>query len=317
MSFELHREKFPCRISEVEIGAGVAGNGQRFLQVGGASTLPFLSFDGPSGHLPVIGMEVWDVVPELWPAPLENIFGPVAGDPVEWARHCAQEWGAEFICLRLRGADPELNDASPEACATLARDVLDATGVPLVVLGCGNDAKDNVVLQKVSETCVGRRCLIGPVTSDNYRTIAAAAMVNGHLVIAQSPVDVNMQKQICVLLNDLGVPQTQIVMDPTTGGLGYGLEYTYSVMERVRLAALQGESSLALPMIVFCGFEAWRAKEAKTGPTDGVVQGVAWEALTAGTLLQAGADMVVMLHPEATRVVREHVKALAGGEMTL
>ncbi|MDP3044578.1 MAG: acetyl-CoA decarbonylase/synthase complex subunit delta, partial [Bacillota bacterium] len=87
--------------------------------------------------------------------------------------------------------------------------------------------------------------------------------------------------------------------------------------ERVRLAALQGESSLALPMIVFCGFEAWRAKEAKTGPTDGVVQGVAWEALTAGTLLQAGADMVVMLHPEATRVVREHVKALAGGEMTL
>ncbi|MDP3045838.1 MAG: acetyl-CoA decarbonylase/synthase complex subunit delta, partial [Bacillota bacterium] len=211
MSFELHREKFPCRISEVEIGAGVAGNGQRFLQVGGASTLPFLSFDGPSGHLPVIGMEVWDVVPELWPAPLENIFGPVAGDPVEWARHCAQEWGAEFICLRLRGADPELNDASPEACATLARDVLDATGVPLVVLGCGNDAKDNVVLQKVSETCAGRRCLIGPVTSDNYRTIAAAAMVNGHLVIAQSPVDVNMQKQICVLLNDLGVPQTQIV----------------------------------------------------------------------------------------------------------
>lgn len=317
MPFELYREHPPFRINEVGLGQLNTEDGRRRLSVGGAGALPFLTYDGPLAHLPAVGAEVWDVVPESWPAPLEEVLGSVAGDPLTWARRAVRDWGAEFICLRLRGADPEHGDASPEACADLAREVLAAAEVPLVILGCGNAAKDNAVLQRVCEACAGTRCLVGPVTGDNYRTIAAAAMVNGHAVIAQSPVDVNMQKQVCVLLNDLGVPQEQIVMDPTTGGLGYGLEYTYSVMERIRLAALQGEASLASPMIVFCGYEAWRAKEAKNGPADGIVQGVVWEALTAGALVLSGADMLVMLHPGALRAVRQHVGSLAEGEMPL
>ncbi|MDI6907039.1 MAG: acetyl-CoA decarbonylase/synthase complex subunit delta [Thermoanaerobacterales bacterium] len=317
MPFELYREHPPFRINEVELGELNTEGGSRRLSIGGAGALPFLTYDGPLAHLPAVGAEVWDVVPESWPAPLEEVLGPVAGDPLTWARCAVRDWGAEFICLRLRGADPEHGDASPEACAGLAREVLAAAEVPLVILGCGNAAKDNAVLQSVCEACAGTRCLVGPVTGDNYRTIAAAAMVNGHAVIAQSPVDVNMQKQVCVLLNDLGMPQEQIVMDPTTGGLGYGLEYTYSVMERIRLAALQGEASLASPMIVFCGCEAWRAKEAKNGPADGIVQGVVWEALTAAALVLSGADMLVMLHPGALRAVRQHVGSLAEGEMPL
>lgn len=310
MSFEPYREQWRGRVSEVTIGAAGGGDGTpKNITVGGAGALPFLDIDGPIPHRPAVAAEVWDVRP-AWPASLAGAYGAVLGDPVAWAQKCVRD-GADLICLRLAGADPEAGDASPEACAAVVRSVLDAVGVPLIILGCGNDEKDNLIFPAVCNAAEGTRCLVGPVHKDNYRTIAAAAKVAGHAVIAQSPVDVTIQKQLAILLEEMGFGPQDVVFDPTTGALGYGLDYTYSVMERIRLAALQGDRHLSSPLMVFAGYEAWRTKEAGL-PGGGADQGVVWEVLTATALLHAGADIVVMLHPDAVRAVRRYLGELTG-----
>jgi acetyl-CoA decarbonylase/synthase complex subunit delta len=315
MSFEIHKEKWPGSVLEVVIGATpeAGGTRQKTVTVGGRTTLPFLHFEGALPHSPVVAMEVWDVRPE-WPERLTAALGPVLDDPAAWAQQCVA-CGADLICLRLAGTNPEGKDAGPDEAAAVVRAVLAAVDVPLIIIGCGNDEKDNLVFPRVCEAAAKERCIVGPVTKDNYKTIAAVAMANGHGLIAQGPVDVNIQKQVSTLLEEMGVKQEDIVMDPTTGALGYGLEYTYSVMERISLAALQGERNLASPMIVFPGFEAWRAKEAKEAPpadeAEGVDQGVLWELLTATAFLQSGADILVMVHPEAVRALKNHIEVLS------
>ncbi|MDI3280826.1 MAG: acetyl-CoA decarbonylase/synthase complex subunit delta [Bacillota bacterium] len=317
MKFEWPVEKWPARICSVTIGpsGAEAGGGKRSVTVGGEGALPFLALEGPLPHRPALALEVRDELPD-WPQVLRDALGPSCHDPVAWARRCEEEWGAELICLRLSGASPEGKNKGVSEVVALVRDLSGAIQSPLIILGCGDVEKDNALFPKVAEALAGQRCLLGPVTKDNYKTIAAAAMANGHSLIAQSPVDVNMQKQICILLEEVGVKQERIVLDPTTGGLGYGLEYTYSVMERIRLAALQGERNLASPIIVFPGSEAWRAKEAaQAARSGGPVQGVVWELLTASTLAQAGADLLVLLDPRAAAAFREHLGRLwKGGE---
>jgi len=310
MSFETYREQWRGRVSEVTVGAaGGVNDARKSITVGGAGALPFIDIDGPIPHRPAVAAEVWDVRPD-WPAPLAMAYGAVLDDPVAWAQKCVRD-GADLICLRLAGADPEAGDASPEACAAVVRSVLGAVDVPLIILGCGSDEKDNLIFPAVCAAAEGARCLVGPVHKDNYRTIAAAAKVAGHAVIAQSPVDVNIQKQLAVLLEEMELGPQDVVFDPTTGALGYGLDYTYSVMERIRLAALQGDRHLSSPLVVFAGYEAWRAKEA--GLAGGSVdQGVVWEVVTATALLHAGADIVVLLHPNAVRAVKRYLRELTG-----
>jgi acetyl-CoA decarbonylase/synthase complex subunit delta len=162
----------------------------------------------------------------------------------------------------------------------------------------------------VAEEAKGERLLIGICEDKNYRTIVAAALANDHLVQSKTPMDVNLSKQLVILIHDMGLPLERIVMDPTTGALGYGIEYGYSVMERLRLAALQGDSMTQQPMMVNPGEEAWKVKEAKVGDGVPAVWGdwsrraLNWEALTAATLLNSGADMLVLRHPESLRRVR-------------
>jgi acetyl-CoA decarbonylase/synthase complex subunit delta len=307
-------------INPVTIGAIQADGGTRgsTLTIGGAKTLPFLQFEGTSAR-PLIAMEVWDIYPEEWPELLKEPFGEALNSPEAWARQCL-EFGADLVCLRLAGCDPDKGDKSPEEAVQAARQVLEAVPTPLIVWGTGNADKDNEVFPPVAEAVAGENCLLGTITEENYKTLVAVCTAYKHKVIAESPCDVNIAKQVNILANDMGFPLEDIVIFPTTGALGYGLEYIYSVMERARLAGLKGDRMLAQPMICDIGIEAWGVKEARASeeelPEWGLQRERAqlWEAATAVVYLQAGGDLLLMRHPLAVASVKQSLSRLAGPE---
>jgi acetyl-CoA decarbonylase/synthase complex subunit delta len=257
-------------------------------------------------------MEVYDVLPEDWPETALEPFRDVVHDPVAWARKCVETYGAELIALQLVSTDPNgLNRPAEEAVETVKK-VATSIEVPLIVWGSANAEKDGDVLRKVAEACDGMNLIIGPVVEGNYKQVGAGAIAYRHTVIASSPIDINLAKQLNILMGNLGIPDGQIIVDPTTGGLGYGIEYTYSVMERDRMAALnQQDERLQFPIICNMAREVWKTKEAKASAEEAPAlgdpkkRGILMEAVTAVTLLLAGADILVMRHPEAIKLVRE------------
>lgn len=317
VTVQIPAEKSAGKVHEVTLGATAADGGTRTstITVGGETSLPFLHFESEMVHRPVVGVEIHDQNPKDWPDHLREAWGDVMNDPCEWAK-AAVAAGADLVVLRLTGTHPDQLNRSPEEGAETVKAVLKAVGVPLIVYGPGVAQRDNEVLLKVAEAAAGERIALGDIENTNYRTIVAAALGSGQIVISQSPIDVNMAKQVNILATDMGLPVDRMLMDPTTGALGYGLEYTYSVMERLRLAALQGDKWCALPMICTVGYEAWRQKEAKA--TAGVPaewgdfsrRGILWEATTAQALLEAGADILVMRHPQAISLVRGSIEKL-------
>jgi len=311
-------EKWASRVNELVIGRTGKEGGTRgsIIKVGGATTLPFLHFEGVMPNPPAIAMEVWDMEPADWPAVLKEPFSDVLDKPVEWAKKCVDVYGANFICLRLASTSPDTKNSSPEEAAGTVRRILEEVSVPLMIIGCNQAEKDTEVIPLVSEAARGENCLLGIAVASNYKTITAACQSGGHSIIAESPIDINLAKQLNILISDMGFPPERIAMHHATGALGYGLEYTYSIMERSRLAALQGDKMMSMPMVSFVGQEVWRAKEAKTseeevpewGPI--VSRGPLWEVTTAVSYLQAGADILVMCHPKATESVKKTIKEL-------
>lgn len=318
---ELVRENWVNKINTVTIGATKEEGGRRkySVSIGGESTLPFLFDEGEMPHPPVIAMEVLDSVPEDLPAVLKEPFGDVLDNPVDWAEKCVKEFKAEVISLKLQSIHPDFGDASADYAAELVKEILKKIEVPLIILGCGSDEKDNIVLAKCSEVARGENCLIGQAKQDNYKTLTASCLADGHSIIAESPIDINIAKQLNLLISDMGFSAERIVINPTIGALGYGMEYAYSIMERARLAALMGDKMLAMPFICFVGSEAWRAKEAKTPLKehpdwgDERKRGVLWETVTATCVLQAGADILIMRHPEAVASVKATIEELMSG----
>jgi acetyl-CoA decarbonylase/synthase complex subunit delta len=314
-------ERWTSKVNPVVIGATSADGGTRTstVTVGGATTLPFLAFEGDVGRPPAIAVEVWDSGGESWPGPLQEVYGEALRSPGAWAKK-AVENGAELICLRLMGAHPDAGDRSPDACAAMVKEVLESVGVPLIVWGCGVDEKDNEVIPAISSAAHGENCLLGTAREKNYRTIVAVCLADKHKLLAESPLDINIAKQVNILCSDAGYPLEDIVIFPTTGALGYGIEYAYSMQERGRLAGLTGDKLLAQPVLCDAGFEAWRAKEAKTPPFEGVTDetrpqwGVMWEAATAMVLMQSGTEIIVMRHPDAIEHVRTAVSSLVDSE---
>ena len=313
MSFEIPTKKWPAQVNTATIGATAEEGGTRtsVVTVGGATTLPFLHFEGETPHPPVLAMEVLDEAPQGWPEPLLQPFGDVLADPAAWAQKCVEEFGAELICLRLVSADPFGANASSDQCAQTVRAVLEAVGVPLIIWGCGDYDKDNEVLPACSLAAAGERCVLASAVEDNYKTVAACALADGHLVVGEAPLDISIQKQVNILLSEMGLPRERIIMYQVTGALGYGIEYAYSIMERTRLAALGGDAMLSMPMLSIVGAEAWRAKEAwqseEQAPEWGPLaqRGILWEAATACMFLHGGTDILVMWHPEAVQHIRE------------
>ncbi len=308
------------QINTVTIGAGTEEGGTRssVVTVGGATALPFYHFEGALPHPPVVAMEVWDVPPEVWPDVVKGPFSSVMDDPAAWARMCVNEHGAELIALRLQGCDPGGADKRPEEAVEAARAVLEAVGVPLIVWGCGTVDKDNDVFPAVAEALTGENCLLGAITEDNYKTLTALGTAYGHKLVAESPVDINIAKQVNILALDAGYPMENLVMYPSTGALGYGIEYVYSIMERSRIAALQGDKAMAMPILCDLGTQVWKAKEARASeeevPGWGALdaRGPMWEAATAYTYLLAGADILIMRHPEAVRATQQVIARLIG-----
>ncbi len=301
-------EKWSGEISTVSIGAtkSEGGSRARVIKIGGEGGLPFLTQEGAMPHQPQIAFEVWDIPPLDFPQELAKAYGVALKDPLNWARECVNKYRAKILCLRLQGAHPDFGDKAAEEEAEFIRQLLKAVDVPLVILGCGEDAKDNLVLPAVCEAARGEGCLIGCAAQDNYKTLTAAVLAGGHNIVAESPIDINIAKQLNILISDMGMPLERIVINPTIGALGYGLEYAYSIMERARLAALSGDKTVASPFICLVGQEAWRAKEAKEEKE----RGIAWEAVTAVALLQAGADLLVMRHPLAIEKVDKYIEEI-------
>lgn len=305
---ELMLEKWPGKVFEASIGATKTDSGTRenVIKVGGETTLPFLFHEGAMPNKPIVIPEIWDIAPADWPQELAETYGNCFSNTLEWADKCVKDYHAPGLCIRLQGSHPDFGNKPVEDQAKLITQLLKKVSVPLVILGCGDDAKDNLVLPVCSEAARGQRCLIGNASQDNYKTLVVALLADGHNIIAESPIDINIAKQLNILISDMGLPLERIMINPTIGALGYGLEYAYSIMERSRLAALSGDKTVACPFICMVGQEAWRAKEAKASAEQGII----WETITAGALLQAGADLLVMRHPKAIERVNNHIEIL-------
>jgi acetyl-CoA decarbonylase/synthase complex subunit delta len=312
MAVEIPVDKWTGKIREVKLGGG----GRKEVILGGASTMPYLKFEGEPCNPTRVAIEIQDCEP-AYPDELMSAWGDVVKDPGEWAKKAA-EIGAEIICLKLSSAHPEAaNTGAAEAKAVVDK-VLSAVDLPLIVLGPGVAEKDNEVLMAASEAAKGQRIALGLCEEKNYRTAAAVAISDGHVAIAKSPLDINLAKQLNVLVSDVGVPLDSIMMDPDTGALGYGIEYAYSIIERLKLAALMGDSMCQMPIISHPGGETWRQKEARAAegvPAEwGAVKSrsVIWEELTASALINAGTDLVVMCHPRAVEMVKATIGKLNG-----
>ncbi len=315
MAFDIPTETNAGSITEVTLGATPEAGGTRShtVTVGGDTALPFHFFEGRHSHRPVVAMEVFDKLPPKYPDSLVEHYRDVIDHPEEMAKMCVDRFGAELISVRLEGTHPEKGDKSPDEAAEIVRAVLESVRVPLIITGHSHFEKINEVMKKVCEAGAGENCLINYVETDNYKTIAAACIAYKHTIVAQSPIDVNLAKQLNILLTDMEFPRERIVMDPLTSTLGYGLEYTYSIMERIRIDGLAGDGMLAFPMLVNPGYESARVKEARAPEQDYPEWGdvklraAYWEIVTAMALLVAGAGLLILHHPEAVRVVKANI----------
>jgi len=306
MAIDIPKTPYSGKVKEIKLGKG-----DKAVTVGGENSYPFYLFEGAMPHKPKIAMEIWDTAPEEWaPAALEP-FVDVVTDPVAWALKCVKTYGAEMIALQLVSTDPNGQNRSADEAAAVVKKVADAIDVPLIVWGVANHEKDTQVLTKVAEVCQDKRLILGPIEEKDYKKIGAAAIGYKHTVVASTPIDINLAKQLNILMGNLGIPDDSIVMDPTVSGIGYGLEYAYSVMERMRMAGLtQQDEKLQFPIVCNLAKEVWKGKEVHQ-PDDhqnmgqAANRGILLEAMSAMTLLLAGGDVIIMRHPEAIKLVKE------------
>jgi acetyl-CoA decarbonylase/synthase, CODH/ACS complex subunit delta len=301
------------KIKEITLGTG-----DNAFTIGGESVYPFYTFDGKMPHSPKLAMEVWDTEPKDWAASLNDLFGDVYRDPVAWAKRCV-ELGADAVMLTLASTDPNGADGSVAQAVETVKKVSREIRVPLIIWGADNAVKDGETLRAVAEAVDDRSLILGPVVEGNYKHVGAGAIGYKHFIIANSPIDVNLAKQLNILMGNLGVKDQFLLMDTSVGSLGYGLEYAYSVIERARTAALiQGDEKLQFPLFCNVGKEVWKTKEAKASAADEPnwgdprKRGVVMESVTAVALLLAGADLVVLRHPESLKSVRQYIAEMMG-----
>jgi len=311
------KEKWTGKINEVTIGATKDQGGTRgkTITVGGQTTLPFLNFEGEIPNKPVIAGFVSDTPPD-WPDVIKNAIGKEINSPVEWAQKNIEQFKCDLISLKLIGADPNVKDASPADCAKVVQDLLKVVDAPLIIWGSGDDEKDNHVLPECSQAAKGENCLIGSAKESNYMTIVAICKADKHKIISEAPVDINIGKQVNILLQDAGYELKDVVMYQTTAALGYGFDYVYTILERARIAGLKGDKLMAMPQICDVAGETYRVKEA-TSEEDALPgwgklekRGPMWEAMCAGGYLQAGSDILILAHPQAIKITQESIAKL-------
>ena len=302
MEYKAPIEAYSGAVREIAIGKG-----EKALKIGGENILPFHFFDeGSLPNPPIFALEVWDMEPTDWPEWVLEPFKDVVSDPAKWARKC-QELGANAVSLSLISTDPAVKDSPAAEAAVLTKKVAVAISVPLIVYGSGDDKKDAEVLPQVAEVCDGMNLLIGPVQKENYEVVGKAILNHGHSAIAQTPLDINLLKELNVKLCHF-FPAERIVIDPLSSALGYGMEYSFTLMERVKqIGIIVKDSMTQMPMIANLGGECWKTKQAKESKE----QGLLWEGMTALSLLLAGANILILRHPESLKLVKETM----GGEI--
>ncbi len=313
------KEKWEGTVREITLGATAADGGTRShtVTIGGSTAMPFMHFEGETPHKTKLAIEILHRRPDDWSKLLMEVWGDVMDDPGEWAK-AAEKVGADVLYLKLALTDVDGNPTTKEQAVEAVDKVLKASGLPLIVFGPGQPEPDNELLVEISNKFKGERLLLGVCEEKNYRTIVASAMADGQLVVARTAMDVNLAKQLNILITDMGLSADNIVMDPTTGALGYGFEYGYSVMERLRIAALQGDNMTQFPMMVTPGEETWKTKESKVGIDvpeawgDWDTRALAWETTTAIMLVESCADLIVLRHPESVRRTKEAIEDLMG-----
>lgn len=313
MALKKSVQGFKGKIGEVEIGRG-----EKAIKIGGESTVAFYEAEGQGANAAKVGMEILDIYPEEWIGSLQALYKDVANDPVQWAKFVEEKYNPDFICLRLLGADPNGLDKSPEECAQVAKAVAEAVSVPLVIAGTNNHEKDAKLFEKVAAAVDGHNCLFLAATEDNYKAVGAAAgLAYSHKVGAESSVDINLAKQLNVLLGQLGVKNESVVMHIGCAAAGYGFEYIVSTMDRIRLAALgQNDKTLQMPVITPVSFETWGVKETIAEKEDAPEwgeredRGIAMEVSTASSIITVGADAVVVRHPKSFETLKSFVNAL-------
>ncbi|MBN1542593.1 CO dehydrogenase/CO-methylating acetyl-CoA synthase complex subunit beta [candidate division KSB1 bacterium] len=317
-SFQIRKESCELPVWSVKLGATQKEGGTRgrTLTIGGETAMPFHLWEGEMPNPPLLAMEVFDSVSDKYPQVLREIYGEALNRPAEMARLCVETYGADLISVRLEGTHPEKGNRSAEQAVEVVKSVLAAVDVPLIITGHSHFERNNEVLKAVAQACAGENLLLNWVEQDNYRTIAGAAIAYGHVLVSQSPIDVNIAKQMNILLTNMDIKPEQIVMDPMTGAAGYGIEYTYSVMERIRYTGLNGDKMLAGPMIVSPGQECAKIKEFKAPESDFPAWGelakraAMWEISTAQSLLYAGADILILYHPQSVKTLKKTINDL-------
>ena len=312
MNFQIPKDEYAGKINTLKLGKD-----KTEVLVGVESVLPFYSFDGEISNKPAIALDVFDMTPTNWPEYLLNYFKDVADDPIKWAKKCIEEFGADAICLHLTKINPEMGNTTPEEAGELVKSIREAIDKPLIVYA---DAPLEIVaevMKKVSEKNSESNILLGWVEEDNYKTLAASTIGYKNNLIALDPLDVNIAKQLNILLTQLGLSADRIAMDPSSSGLGYGIEYCFSAMERLKIAALlQDDKMTQMPIINNIAAEIWKVKEVKESeeayPEWGNLEerGINWETISAMCMLLSGSNIITMRHPKAVKLIKEIISEL-------
>ncbi|MGM9524085.1 MAG: acetyl-CoA decarbonylase/synthase complex subunit delta [Faecousia sp.] len=313
MAFEPKTQAFTSSIATVTLGTG-----DKACKLGGVNVLPFYSFDAPIENAPKIGVEITDAGLAAYPQKGLQEFYAGCTTPAEMAKRAETMHGVSFVCLHLEGADPNGENKSVEECVELAKSVADATDLPLVIMGCKNIEKDAELFTKISEALQGKNILVLSAREENYKTVgASAALAYGQKVGAESAVDINLAKQLNVLMTQLGVAPSSIVMNAGSAAAGYGYEYVASTLDRIRAAALaQSDDQLQMPIMTPVSTETWNVKEAIMSEADmpewgsAEERGIEMEITTASACLAGGSDAVIMRHPAAIKAIADMIEAL-------
>jgi len=298
MEYKAPLETYSGKVREV-----VIGKGERAMKIGGENVLPFHFFEGTIENQPRIALEVHDIRPDGWAESLYEAYGDVISDPVAWAKKCLN-LGADLVCVRLTSTDPAGANAPADKAADVVKQIVSAVKSPVIVCGSGDETKDIEVLTKVAEICDGENLLLGPIVKENYEPISKAALDHGHCIIAQTPLDINLEKELNIKLMK-SFPPERMLIDPLSSGLGYGMEYSFTIMERTKhIGVMFGDGTMQMPIIADLGGECWKTKQAKENEK----QGILWESITAMSLVLAGANLLVLRHPESLKLMKEVIE---------
>ena len=312
MSFEPKKQPYRGKINAVTLGTG-----DKAVVIGGQNVLPFYTFDAPIEHAPKIGVEISDLASEWKSAGLSEFYAGCT-TMVDYAKKAETMEGADFLCLHFESADPNGVNRSVADCVADAKAVAEAVSMPIVIMGCKNIEKDGELFSKIAEALQGKNILVLSARSEDYKTVGASvALAYGQKVGAETADDINLAKQLNIMLKGLSINPENIVMNIGTAAVGYGFEYVASTLDRVRLAALaQSDADLQMPIMSPVSPDAWAVKESTASEEDEPEWGsreeraIGMEVSTAAANLTGGADAVIMRHPAAVATIKKFITEL-------